>query len=126
MLVPVTSRSIRNFEARAQLALELNKTRLIIWNKIVITHFHNFKAADRSFCSLQRSTLQFRRVAVARTRNFLQSLPVVCVANPSQIDFPCFRRHGGTFDSNYYHLMTTRNFGLFVKTLTQLQVHFIF
>lgn len=92
ILVPVHSESTCTIDADSQLAHELFKTHLLIWDEIVMTHRYNLEVVDRTLCDLRRCTFPIDVVFMLCLGDFRHILPVVRAASRSQIVNAFFKR----------------------------------
>lgn len=89
---PVQSINKYSIEVGSQLAEELRRIKLILWDEIVMSNRHKLKAVNRTFKDLLWLVLPFGGIALLYIGGFRQILPVAQFANFSNIFSTCFKK----------------------------------
>lgn len=92
ILFPVHSESTRNIDVSSQIADDLRKTSLTIWDEIVMSLYHSLEAIDCTLCAILLSTLPFNEIGSLRNGDFRQILPILGAANSLQIVAACINK----------------------------------
>ena len=87
--IPINGSSVCNISLQSDVAKLIQKTSLIIWDEIMMSHVHQVDCVDHSLCDIMKINKPFGGIAVVFGGDPQQILPVVHHANCCKIVQAC-------------------------------------
>ena len=99
--IPINDSSVCNISLQSDLAKLIQKTSLIIWDEIMMSHVHQVDCVDCSLCDIKKIDKPFGGITVVFKGDPWQILPVVCHGNHCKIFQACIHAcsHWGKFNN---------------------------
>ena len=122
--IPINGSSVCNISLQSDVAKLIQKTSLIIWDEIMMSHVHQVDCVDHSLHDIMKIDKPFGGITVVFGGDSWQILPVVCQGNPYKIVQACI--HASLWGGEIQQLNLTINMRLksdevvFAKYLLQL------